>query len=172
MKSVVIAAIDKINGVLEKISVSMMIFLLFLTFANVVGRYLFQRSIFFADELARFIFVWVVFLGIAKIVKDKRQVAVSLLTDKLQGTVPGYVLEAIIAFCGLVFLVIVFIGGVQLSSKMNVYSSAALGIPMGYVYMAVPVGIGLTLVFHVLNFIELVMEFLSRKEKVTGGVQK
>ncbi len=95
--------IEKINYILEKVSVVLMLFLLFLTFANVVGRYVFSRSIFFADEMARFIFVWIVFLGIAKIVKDKRQVAVTLLSDRLSGTASGFILESFIAVCGLVF---------------------------------------------------------------------
>ena len=167
MKKSILYAIDLVNTVLEKLSIFLMLFLLFLTFANVVGRYVFSSSIFFADELARFIFVWVVFLGVAKIVKEKRQVSVSLLTEKFKGTTKGFYLESFIFLIGLVFLIVLFIGGVTLSSTMKFYSSAALSIPMGYVYLAVPLGSGLTLVFHILNYIELVMEFAGHK---AGGI--
>ncbi len=164
MNAKIIRNIEKINFVLEKVSIFLMLFLLFLTFANVVGRYVFSRSIFFADEMARFIFVWIVFLGIAKIVKDKRQVAVTLLSDRLSDKKSGFVLESFIALCGLVFLIIVFLGGIKLSRTMMFYSSAALTIPMGIVYLAIPIGSGLTVVFHVLNYIETVLEFIEKRK--------
>lgn len=167
MKKSILSAINLVNSILEKLSIALMLFLLFLTFANTVGRYVFSSSIFFAEELARFIFVWVVFLGVAKIVKDKRQVSVALLTEKFKGTTKGLYLESFIFLIGLVFLIVLFAGGVTLSSTMKFYSSAALGIPMGYVYLAVPLGSSLTLVFHILNYIELVMESTRHK---TGGI--
>lgn len=164
--------INKVNEVLKNVSVALMLFLLFLTFANVVGRYVFSRSIFFADEMARFIFVWIVFLGIAKIVRDKRQVAVTLLTDKIAGRLSGLVVESIIAICGLVFLIIVFIGGVILSKTMMFYSSAALDIPMGLVYLAIPIGSGLTILFHILNYVELLLEYRAKRADTDGEVQE
>ena len=162
--------IEKINYILEKVSVILMLFLLFLTFANVVGRYVFSRSIFFADEMARFIFVWIVFLGIAKIVKDKRQVAVTLLSDKLSGTASGFILESFIAVLGLVFLIIVFVGGIILSRTMMFYSSAALTIPMGIVYLAIPIGSALTIVFHILNYIEFILNNIEKRKAVKPEV--
>ena len=165
MRKDVLKAINHVNDFLEKLSIVLMLFLMFLTFANVIGRYVFTRSIFFADEMARFIFVWVIFLGIAKIVKDKRQVAVSLLTEKLKGTRSGFILESFIFIVGIVFLIVLFLGGLKLSTTMNFYSSAALGIPMGYVYLAVPIGAALTIVFHVLNYIELLLEFSGHELK-------
>ncbi len=165
MQKVVLRSINVVNGALEKLSIALMLFLLFLTFANVIGRYVFANSIFFADEMARFIFVWVVFLGIAKVVKDKRQVCVALLTEKLKGSMSGFVVESFIFVVGTVFLIVVFSGGVRLSGTMNFYSSAAMGVPMGYVYLAVPIGSGLTLVFHILNYVELVLEYFGRESE-------
>lgn len=165
MQKTFLRSINAVNSVLEKISIILMLFLLFLTFANVIGRYVFTRSIFFADEMARFIFVWVVFLGIAKIVKDKRQVCVSILTEKMKGKMSGFIIESFIFVVGMVFLIVLFFGGLKLSGTMNIYSSAALGIPMGYVYLAVPIGSALTFVFHILNYIELIPEYFGHASK-------
>ena len=165
MQKSILYAIDMVNTVLEKLSIFLMLFLLFLTFANVVGRYVFANSIYFADELARFIFVWVVYLGIAKIVKDKRQVAVSLLTEKIAGTLSGLVVESFIFLAGMIFLIVLFVGGIVLSTTMQFYSSAALGIPMGMVYLAVPIGTGLTIVFHILNYIELILDYRNGEKR-------
>ncbi len=161
MKNQISKIMSLVNTGIEKLSSFLMIFLLFLTFSNVIGRYVFNKSIYFSDELARFMFVWIVFLGIAKIVKDKRQVSVSILAEKFAGSIKGVVLETFTAAFGLLFLVITFIGGVQLTMTMNLYSSAALGIPMGYVYFAVPIGAGLTIIYHITNYVEYLMEYIS-----------
>ncbi len=144
-----------IDNFIYWLSITIMSFMLILTFTNVTGRYLFKKSIFFSEELARFLFVWVVFLGAAIIIKDRGHVAVTLLTDKLRGRKSGVVLEIIIGICGYIFLVIVFMGGIKLAGTMNIYSSAALGIPMGYVYWAIPLGIGIMMIHHTKNFISL-----------------
>lgn len=163
MKKKIITAFNLINEVLKKTSVGMMIFLLFLTFANVIGRYIFSKSIFFADELARYLFVWIVFLGIANIVKEKRQVAVTLISEKITG-IPGLVVESFIALCGLIFLIVLLVGGIQLTQTMVFYSSAALRIPMQFVYVAIPICAGLTLVYHVIGYIQYLSEYSLQKD--------
>ncbi len=144
-----------IDNFIRWLSIIIMSFMLLLTFVNVTGRYVFKKSIFFSEELARFLFVWVVFLGAAIIIKDKGHVAVTLLTDKLRGGKGGIVLELIIGICGYIFLVIVFLGGIRLAGAMNIYASAALEIPMGYVYWAIPLGTGIMMIHHTKNIISL-----------------
>ena len=150
---------DKLLGYIDSfihwLSIIIMSFMLILTFTNVTGRYVFRKSIFFSEELARFLFVWVVFLGAAIIIKDKGHVAVTLLTDKLKGRKSGFLLEIILGICGYIFLAIVFIGGMKLAGTMNIYSSAALEIPMGYIDWAIPLGTGIMMIHHTKNFISL-----------------
>jgi len=129
--------------------------MLFLTFANVIGRYVFSHSIIFSEEVSRILFVWVVFLGAAIIIKDNGHVSVDLLSSKLKGKASGKVLDIIIGIAGFLFIGIVFAGGLVLAGTMNMYSSATLGIPMGYVYWAIPIGSGIMFIHHSLNFIKI-----------------
>ena len=158
--------LDSIDKFLEWFSIILMSFMLLLTFANVVGRYAFRNSIFFSEEMARFLFVWVVFLGAAIIIKDKGHVAVNFFTDKLKGRKSGKLLEIFISICGFIFITIVFFGGMTLSKTMNIYKSSALQIPMGYVYYVIPIGAGIMMIHHLKNFISLFVknkEILERK---------
>ena len=43
--------------------VAMMAVMVALVFANVVGRYVFNRSFIWAEELSQYLMVWVTFLG-------------------------------------------------------------------------------------------------------------
>jgi len=154
--------LDSIDRLIDTMSVGLMTILLFLTFANVIGRYVFIKSIFFAEELARYLFIWIVFLGAAIIIKNKGHIAVDLLPLRLKGTRSGLLLDLFINACGFVFLVILFAGGVVLAGTMNVYTSPALGIPIGYVYWAVPVG-------AIIMFFHNVKEFFDLTKKLKNG---
>ncbi len=162
MKNPILKIGSYILGLVDRsihwLSIIAMTFMLFLTFANVVGRYVFHNSIAFSEEVSRFLFVWVVFLGAAIIIKDKGHVAVGFLSSRLEGKFSGKVLEIFIGIAGFVFIGVVLAGGLTLSRMMNMYSSPTLGIPMGYVYWAIPLGAGIMLVHHTINFVKIFTE--------------
>jgi len=160
--------LDSIDKFIEWLSIILMSFMLLLTFANVVGRYGFRHSIYFSEELARFLFVWVVFLGAAIIIKDKGHVAVTFFAEKLKGRKSGKILEIFIALCGFIFIAIVFTGGITLSRSMNLYKSSALQIPMGYVYYVIPIGAGIMMIHHVKNFLAL---FFKEQENIKKEIK-
>jgi len=160
--------LDSIDKFIEWLSIILMSFMLFLTFANVVGRYVFTKSIFFSEEMARFLFVWVVFLGAAIIIKDKGHVAVNFFIERLKGRKSGKLLEIFIGICGFIFITIVFFGGITLSKTMNIYNSSAMQIPMGYVYYAIPIGAGIMMVHHVKNFLSL---FAKKQENIKKEIE-
>lgn len=147
--------LDLVDKTINWLSIVAMSFMLFLTFANVIGRYVFSHSIIFSEEVSRILFVWVVFLGAAIIIKDNGHVSVDLLSSKLKGKASGKVLDIIIGIAGFLFIGIVFAGGLVLAGTMNMYSSATLGIPMGYVYWAIPIGSSIMFIHHSLNFIKI-----------------
>jgi len=162
-KKTKIGILNSIDKFIEWLSIILMSFMLLLTFANVIGRYVFRNSIFFSEEMARFLFVWVVFLGAAIIIKDKGHVAVTFLAEKLKGRKSGKLLEIFIGICGFIFITIVFVGGITLSKTMNLYKSSALQIPMGYVYCAIPIGAGIMMIHHFKNFLSL---FVKKQENI------
>lgn len=50
---------------------------------SVIGRYVFDIGIAWSDELARMLFVWVVFLGFAVAIRHRGNIGVELLVDRL-----------------------------------------------------------------------------------------
>lgn len=58
------------------------VLVVFLTVA-VVSRYIFDIGIAWSDELARMLFVWVVFLGFAVAIRHRGNIAVELFVDRL-----------------------------------------------------------------------------------------
>lgn len=95
----------------------------------------------FTDELAGFLLIWVALLGAAYATGKKQHLAIDLLATKL-GDSGKAVLSRIINLCIFVFSVsVLVVGGIWL-----VYTRFYLGqlssimeIPIGFVYLVVPV---------------------------------
>jgi TRAP-type transport system small permease protein len=68
---------------LEWMLIAMLSMMVILVFGNVVLRYGFNSGITFSEELSRFLFVWVTFLGSTLLLKDGGHLGVHMITDRL-----------------------------------------------------------------------------------------
>ena len=112
---------------------------------QVFMRYVMQDSLSWSEELARYCFIWLVFLGISYAVKLEKHMRIDVLFLVLKNK--GKAILGIISnllFLGFAVFAIVY--GYQISSEVLAWGqvSPALNIPVGLVYMAGPVGMGLT----------------------------
>ena len=120
------------------ISISAIGLMLVIIFLQVITRYIFGYTFDWSEELARFLFVWVVFIGSALIIGDKGHMAVKILPSKIQGTAAGFALDLFIKFSSLIFFLLMITEGFKMSRKMMFQTAPALGIPMGAVYFIIP----------------------------------
>lgn len=163
-------------GIYKFILIALTITMFLIVGFNVFSRFILNSSLGWADELARFIFIWISFLGavmaygtddhvglnfvIAKIPSAKAQNIVSIISDLL--------IMSVLA-------IITYYGYIVATSATNV--SPALYIPMTLVYAIVPVSGLLMMIinlFKIKKHIKLFIE--NRKEKFemieeSGGVQ-
>ncbi|WP_319412050.1 TRAP transporter small permease [uncultured Cohaesibacter sp.] len=137
------------------ISVVAMIVMLAIIFGQVITRYLFGFSLEWTEELARFLFVWVVFLGSALIMGEDGHLAVELLPRLLKGSKPGFLLNLFINACGYVFILLLIIQGWKMTQTMTFQTSPGLGISMSYVYIIMPISGILMLMYHVKDTISI-----------------
>ena len=110
----------------------------------------------FTDELARYLLIWVSLFGAAYASGKRAHLAIDLLRTRLRGAAVHWhgiaVGTVIAAFAGLVMVV----GGVRLVSLSFLLgqTSPALGVPLGVVYLALPVSGGLIALYFVLFILE------------------
>nr|WP_319390858.1 TRAP transporter small permease [uncultured Cohaesibacter sp.] len=158
-------AIFKIlRKLLYGISVIAMLVMLTIIFIQVITRYLFGFSFEWSEELARFLFVWVVFLGSALIMGEDGHLAVELLPRILNGTKPGFVLNLFINACGYVFILLLIVQGWKMAQTMTFQTSPGLGISMGYVYIIMPVSGILMLMYHIKDTFKIFRSLSSKAE--------
>lgn len=67
----------------ELLSAIIMLFMLTITFANIIGRYFFTASISYTEEITTSLFVLLCTLGAAIAVKRNAHLGLSIITDRL-----------------------------------------------------------------------------------------
>jgi len=130
--------VDKVNQILHWASIISITIMLFIIFLQVIFRYLLHNSLTFSEELARYLFVWTVFLGSAVVAKNDGHIIVGVLTHRLSRAKAKYMKIAAYAST-MVFVSILFFQGIKMMSLVSFQHSPALGISMSYVYLAIPV---------------------------------
>ncbi|MBB6479995.1 TRAP transporter small permease [Spirochaeta isovalerica] len=121
------------NMVLISFTTAMFIIVIF----NVFMRFVLNNSIGWADELSRFIFIWISFLGAVLAYKSDEHVGLSFIVDKIKSSAVRKSLFFIQRLAVLfVLLIMTYYGYIVTISAKNV--SPALSITLSTVYMIVP----------------------------------
>lgn len=115
--------------------------------AQVFMRYVMHDSLTWSEELARYCFIWATYLGVSCAVKHKAHICVEALTERLPLAARHYA-TILSHLLFIVFAVMVMKEGYALTAKVFGFGqkSSAMGLPMGYVYLAPTVGFGLVII--------------------------
>lgn len=106
------------------------------------------------EELVRFGLVWVAMLASAYVVGKKGHLCVTLLSDNLNEKGRRF-LEIVVQVLFLLFAAVIMIyGGWKASLVTMGQISPSLSIPMGYVYLAVPVSGAIMLLYSLMNLLD------------------
>lgn len=128
----------------EKLLVILLIVTVTLTFIQVVMRYIFHNSLAWSEELARYLFLYLIWIGAAYAVKREQHLRIEIILNKIPKE-KLKTFENFIYFIWLGFSVFLFIS--SLNMTMDVFASGqlspAMRIPMGYAYISIPLGTGL-----------------------------
>lgn len=121
---------------------------------QVITRFVLASPSAYTEELARFLLIWIGILGAAFAFRHKAHLGLDLVTSQLTGR-SAQVAQIFALLVSLSFALVVMVHGgaslmaLTLSLKQT---SAALGLPMGYVYSVLPLS-GALIGFYCLVFL-------------------
>ncbi|MBZ5749652.1 TRAP transporter small permease [Metabacillus rhizolycopersici] len=122
---------------------------------QVFTRYVLNAPSTFSEEFLRYSLIWVSMLGSAYVFGQKKHFAIEFILEKLSKK-KALILNILIEVVILGFAIIVMvIGGSKTVLTTMAQSSAGLGIPMGYVYLSLPVSGILIIGYSLLSLIEV-----------------
>jgi TRAP-type C4-dicarboxylate transport system permease small subunit len=144
-----------LRSILYWFSVSAMAVMLVIIFSQVVSRYIFDWTPEWSEELARYLFVWVVFLGSALIMGESGHLAVQFVPNHFKGTAVGKGLEMVINLSGYVFILILLYQGAKMTRVMTFQISPGMEIPMSWVYAVIPISSALMLLYLIKDTVRI-----------------
>lgn len=153
-----------VDKILEKFVAILMGVLVIDVLWQVASRYVLSAPSSFTDELAGFLLIWVGLFGAAYVAGKNEHLAIDILLQKSRPARRRF-LEIFIGICVCVFAVtVLMIGGSWLVYTRFALSvkSAALEIPLGYVYIVLPIS-GLLILFFTID--NLLNSLKAAKEK-------
>ena len=148
-----------LNKSTEAFTMSLMFAMVLLVFFQVISRALFDSSFSWTTELARYMMIWVVFLGGGIAFQHAAHISIEALAEKLSN-VWKKVVQAFVAIACIAFFIILIVTGIEFSSASMTQTSPALQIPMGLVYLAIPI----SGVLQILNVIDINISYFKAKE--------
>lgn len=150
-------ALDKILATICTILFSGMVVLV--TW-QVITRFFFNNPSAISEELAKYGFVWLVLFGAAFVFGENGHMAIDFIKDKfprtLQMITEVFIEVVIFAFSALILVK----GGFAATSLAWNQMNASLNLPMGYLYLAIPLSGVFTMYYCVYN-----IYIISKKKK-------
>jgi TRAP-type C4-dicarboxylate transport system permease small subunit len=118
-------------------------------FVQVVFRYGLESSLSWSEELARYLFVWVIFVGASVAVRRNQHIAMTAIAAALPEPLRSFATAlAHVAF--IAFLLLLAWACIPLIVNARFTVSSELEIPIAWVYAAAPIG-ALLSVLHLVN---------------------
>ncbi|MDT8902914.1 TRAP transporter small permease [Anaeroselena agilis] len=109
-----------------------------IVFANVVARYYLSASLAWSEELARFMLIWLVFLGAVLAYVHNEHLGLDLLVSKLPRRL-AHVAAIVADLLVLLALFLLAKGGYMMTVDSWDWEAPATYLPFGYIYIVIPV---------------------------------
>ena len=143
---------DKVEFGIKIIVMILTAALVSMVFAQVVLRYAFSGGIIWIEELERYTFVWLMFLGIVLGLKRQKHIAVTIVIEKIE-MVWKYA-DRIPKIINLIFFG--FLTVISWNFMMKGFSGFAsvLPISLGYVYLIIPCASAMGVIFTIFQIVK------------------
>jgi TRAP-type C4-dicarboxylate transport system permease small subunit len=134
-----------------------------MVFANVAVRFTTGVSILWVEEVSRYLMIWLTFLGGGLVLRYGGHVGIDTLQEALPRKATAIRGAIVVLLAG--FFVFMVAVGVRYAWLAREQTTPVLGIPVGAVYLAIPIGFGLLLAHLVL----MARAYVGQRRLLTDG---
>ncbi|QZY55168.1 TRAP transporter small permease [Crassaminicella profunda] len=159
MRKKILVTLDKIE---DTVLIVMFMAMVGIIFFQVIMRYIFNNSLSWSEELGKFLFVWLSWLGISIGHRKKEHIRITLLVDKLPNKLK-HLAEA------LTELILIFICGITMYYGFNMINIqinvpyAGIKISTAWGYLSLVLGCGIFIIRAIAYFIEAVKNMMKNE---------
>jgi TRAP-type C4-dicarboxylate transport system permease small subunit len=147
--------VKRLGDLVESIAGVLLAVVVGIVLIQVFGRYVLQMSLSWPEELARYVLVWLTIFGAAAAAASRSQIVVDTLLELVPTSVCR-ALEVLSALAGLVAVgLLVWTSQPLITGPAGRSTSPATGIPSFWIYLAIPVGGVLLMLFALAELVEI-----------------
>jgi TRAP-type C4-dicarboxylate transport system permease small subunit len=141
--NVLVKAFRVMNKTVEVTSVLLLVLVTIVIFYSVLLRYVFKSPLAWSEEVARYMFIWMVFLGFSIAEKSGDHFRIGVFIEMVP---PAVRLFIEIFLNGLIFyaLFVLYQEGMNYYEQGKGGLSTMLEMPLNYIYIALPIAMVLT----------------------------
>ena len=132
-------AMDILYKIVENIALLFLVATVTLLFIQTGMRYLLNHSLSWAEELCRYMCIWMAFLGSGIGIRDGIHVGFDLLKNRLPESLRNH-LELVLHAAVLVGSFVIIKHSLTLMDQVKTQISSSMGFPMSYVYVSMLIG--------------------------------
>ena len=144
------AILDNIRNIMNKVirivCILLFAFMVIIGTYQILVRYIFNSPSTVSEELLTYSFTWMSLFAAAYVFGKREHMRMGFLADKLSEkklTILNAIIEMVY-------------GGVSITSLSMTQKTASLGIPMGYIYIVIPITGVVIALYGVLNVVGLI----------------
>ncbi|HET9669778.1 MAG TPA: TRAP transporter small permease [Casimicrobiaceae bacterium] len=134
-----------------------------MVFANVALRFLTDHSILWTEEASRYAMVWLTFIGAGPVLRYGAHIGI----DTLERALPrhAWIIRTTILALLAIFFTVMIVVGIRYSILTWAQTTPVLEIPIGAVYLAMPIGFALML----MHLAVMAPGYVARRELLGDG---
>ena len=155
--------LDVVMEGLKKILVLLLSFFTVIVMMQVIARYLLNSPLTWSEQVARYLFIWMIMLGTSLAFRMKVHIAFDMLLNNFPPLLKRIVQTGNVALVAL-FSSYWFVKSLDLVMRSTNTIAAGIEIPMNYIYIAQPVGAALLFLVCLETLLDSVRDFRSGSE--------
>jgi TRAP-type C4-dicarboxylate transport system permease small subunit len=144
----IVRAFDLLEWIIRVVMAILIAGMVVLIATQVCFRYVLNEPLAWTEEVARHLMIWSALLGAAVAYRRKGHLGMDILVMHLPERWKRIV-ETLLQAISIGFFGLLVIHGIPLVERTMRQFSSAIRIPMGYIYLAIPVGSALVLLFAI-----------------------
>ncbi|MBP6959117.1 MAG: TRAP transporter small permease [Spirochaetia bacterium] len=164
-QSLFMKTVGKLESAVRWIVVVLLIIMVVDIITAVFFRYVLQNSIFWAEELSRYLMIWAGMLGAGLAMKDDAHIGIDFVVRALPNSIQ-FIAKVIAKLVVEIFLIVVFIESIDYLKTLSIQRSAALEIPMALPYLSVTAGMVFMAIENILGIIRLLDDENQRRQEI------
>lgn len=153
-----------IEGIIKAVICALLCLMVIIVFANVVSRYYLESSLAWSEEIARFMLIWLVFLGAVVAYQKDEHLGLDIFVKQLplgMRRIVAVVIDLLVLFS----LGLLVKGGFWMMTDSWAWLSPATDTPYGKIYLIIPLTCGLMFLQTLIK----IYKHLTSKDPFPGG---